>query len=148
VTKSATIGLDIAKQVFQVHGADKSGRPVPSPAPESRLRAEGAGKLFKRRSQIETGDAPARANRQTRFRRRRQHNAWYVEALDAFGGEQAGDAFGTGLQVKHQSGWNRLRDLRVKSAKMGRDKPDRIAAPRGLEGERQAGLPALRPGGP
>lgn len=24
----ATIGLDIAKQVFQVHGADKSGRPV------------------------------------------------------------------------------------------------------------------------
>ena len=23
-----TIGLDIAKQVFQVHGADKSGRPV------------------------------------------------------------------------------------------------------------------------
>ena len=24
----ATIGLDIAKQVFQVHGADKSGRQV------------------------------------------------------------------------------------------------------------------------
>ena len=24
----ATIGLDIAKQVFQVHGADKSGRPL------------------------------------------------------------------------------------------------------------------------
>lgn len=26
--KAATIGLDIAKQVFQVHGADKSGKVV------------------------------------------------------------------------------------------------------------------------
>jgi hypothetical protein len=24
----ATIGLDIAKQIFQMHGANKSGRPV------------------------------------------------------------------------------------------------------------------------
>ncbi len=28
MTKSTTIGLDIAKQVFQVHGADKAGRAV------------------------------------------------------------------------------------------------------------------------
>jgi transposase len=28
VTKAMTLGLDIAKQVFQVHGADKSGRAV------------------------------------------------------------------------------------------------------------------------
>jgi transposase len=28
VTKATTIGLDIAKQVFQVHGADKAGRRV------------------------------------------------------------------------------------------------------------------------
>lgn len=26
--KAATIGLDIAKQVFQVHGADKSGKVI------------------------------------------------------------------------------------------------------------------------
>ena len=28
MTKATTIGLDIAKQVFQVHGADRSGRTV------------------------------------------------------------------------------------------------------------------------
>lgn len=28
MTKATTIGLEIAKQVFQVHGADKSGRAV------------------------------------------------------------------------------------------------------------------------
>jgi transposase len=28
VTKATTIGLDIAKQVFQVHGADRTGRGV------------------------------------------------------------------------------------------------------------------------
>lgn len=28
MTKATTIGLDIAKQVFQVHGADKAGRAV------------------------------------------------------------------------------------------------------------------------
>ena len=28
MTKATTIGLDIAKQVFQVHGADKVGRAV------------------------------------------------------------------------------------------------------------------------
>jgi hypothetical protein len=28
MTRATTIGLDIAKQVFQVHGADRSGRAV------------------------------------------------------------------------------------------------------------------------
>src|SRR5580704_15620179 len=59
-------------------------------------------KLFKRFRQIETGDAPARSDHQTWFRRRRQHNARYFEAFDALGGEQSGNAFGTRLPVKHQ----------------------------------------------
>jgi hypothetical protein len=69
--------------------------------------------LFKCFRQIETGDAPARSDHQTRFRRRRQHNAWHFEALDTFGGEQAGNAFGTGLLVKYQCWRGRLRDLRA-----------------------------------
>ena len=28
MTKVTTVGLDLAKSVFQVHGADKEGRPV------------------------------------------------------------------------------------------------------------------------
>ncbi len=28
MTKVSTIGLDLAKSVFQVHGADETGRPV------------------------------------------------------------------------------------------------------------------------
>src|SRR5689334_16739505 len=75
-------------------------------------------KLVKRFRQVEAGDGPARSDHQTRFRRRRQHNARYFEPLDALCGEQAGNAFGAGLPVKHQSGRGRLRNLRAESVKM------------------------------